>query len=68
MVSGRFWLDSGGFGWIRLGSGGFGWFRVVSGFINDAWLNSLCKIVQKHFMIRFFIAKLEVCKLHSLKI
>ena len=30
MSSGRFWLDSGGFGSFLAG---FGWFRVVSGWI-----------------------------------
>ena len=35
MVSGRFWLGSGGFGSFRVGSDGFGWVRVVSGFINN---------------------------------
>ena len=31
MVSGRFWLDSGSFGWVRVGSVGFGWVRMISG-------------------------------------
>ena len=35
MVSGRFWLGSGGFGSFRVGLDGFGWVRVVSGFINN---------------------------------
>ena len=28
----------------------------------------MCKIVQKHLVLRFFITKWQVCKLHSLKI
>ena len=35
MSSGRFWLDSGGFGWVRVVSAGFGWFRAVSCFSNN---------------------------------
>ena len=35
MVSGRFWLDSGGFGRVRVGSDGFGWFHVLSITINS---------------------------------
>ena len=42
--------------------------KAVSLELGRGELNSSCKIVQKHFVLCFFITLLQVCKLHKLKI